>query len=101
MPTITELEEKLKEAKSGITQKLTLTDLPFIPEEIRNMLLTINEGEEMTFKHSKVSIQDEIVVLKGEVKIRNFDLTNVAFHFKIVGEKVEVFNEKQHGSLNS
>ena len=88
--TITELEELLKEAKSRITQKLTLTDLPFIPEEIRNMLLMINENKEIIFRHSEVSRQEEIVELKGEVKIHNFDLANVAFYFKIVEENVEL-----------
>lgn len=88
--TITELQEKLKEAKSRITQKLNLTDLPFIPEEIRNMLLMINKNKEVIFRHSEISGQEEMVILKGEVKIHDFDLVNVAFHFKIVGEKVEL-----------
>ena len=88
--TIMELEEKLKEAQSRITQKLTLTDLPFIPEEIRNVLLTINGNEEVSFRYSEISRQGEIVEIKGEVTIHKINLANISFYFKVVGGNIEL-----------
>lgn len=88
--TIIELEEKLKEAKSRITQELTLTDLPFISEGIRNMLLTINGNEEVSVRYSEILRQGEIVEIKGEVTLHKVNLANVSFYFKVVGGNVEL-----------
>ena len=88
--TIMELEEKLKEAKSRITQKLTLTDLPFIPKGIRNILLIINGNEEVSVRYSEISRQGEIVEIKGEVTLHKINLANISFYFKVIGGNVEL-----------
>ncbi|WP_249671152.1 hypothetical protein [Bacillus thuringiensis] len=91
--TISELENKLKEA--NINNKISLTDLPFLSQEAQQMLLQINHEEKIIVISAQITVQEEAIILKGNVKLLGFNLIDAMFQFMIVEENVELVAQIQ------
>ncbi|PEQ40955.1 coiled-coil domain-containing protein [Bacillus cereus] len=85
--TILELENQLKEA--NINNTVSLTNLPFLSQEVQQRLLQINNDVEIIVESSQISVQEEVVILKGKVSLLGIDSFDAMFQFMIVEEQVE------------
>ncbi|PGV20803.1 hypothetical protein COD78_18095 [Bacillus cereus] len=85
--TISELENQLKEAT--INNTVSLTKLTFLSQEVQQRLLQINHDVEIIVESSQISVQEEVVILKGKVSLLGIDSLDAMFQFMIVEEQVE------------
>ncbi|MEH7748245.1 hypothetical protein V7659_25010 [Neobacillus drentensis] len=86
--SVDDLENKLKDAITN--RKVSLTDLSLLSNEIRQMLLNINRLEEIIVDSSKVTRQEEVVILKGTVTLLGLSQLDATINFKLVEGKVEI-----------
>lgn len=85
--SISELENQLKEAT--INNTVSLTNLPFLSQEVQQRLLQINQDVEIIVESSQISVQEEVLILKGKVSLLGIDSLDAMFQFMIVEEQVE------------
>ncbi|KAA6470262.1 hypothetical protein DX932_10575 [Bacillus cereus] len=85
--SISELENQLKEAT--INNTVFFTNLPFLSQEVQQRLLQINQDVEIIVESSQISVQEEVLILKGKVSLLGIDSLDAMFQFMIVEEQVE------------
>ncbi|AND11083.1 hypothetical protein Bt4C1_28195 (plasmid) [Bacillus thuringiensis serovar alesti] len=85
--SISELENQLKEAT--INNTVSLTNLPFLSQEVQQRLLQINQDVEIIVESSQISVQEEVLILKGKVSLLGIDSLDAMFQFMIAEEQVE------------
>lgn len=85
--SISELENQLKEAT--INNTVSLTNLPFLSQEVQQKLLQINQDVAIIVESSQISVQEEVLILKGKVSLLGIDSLDAMFQFMIAEEQVE------------